>query len=85
MPWKPEYPGQTEPLWVWWMPDEPEDGLLGFHTKEDRNGFSRKAPGPFRRRIAKDGKTIRQHGDWRDIFIEEALDNTDYQAGRRYE
>lgn len=31
MAWKPEYPGQTEPLWVWWTPDEPEDGLLGFH------------------------------------------------------
>lgn len=62
--WKPDYPGQIEPLWVWWMPDEPEDGLLGFHTKKDRDSFSQKKPGPFRRRIAADGKTISQTETW---------------------
>ena len=65
--WKPEYPGQIEPVWVWWDRDEPEDGLLGFHTKADRDRFARKAPGPYRRRISPTGKTISQTETWSDI------------------
>lgn len=65
--WKPEYPGQTEPVWVWWERDEPEDGLLGFHTVKDCNRFSQGKPGPYRRRVAKDGKTISQLTTWADI------------------
>jgi hypothetical protein len=69
MPWKPEYPGQErEPVWTWWSRDEPEDGLLGFHTKQDRDRFSRNEPGPFRRRVADDGRTISQLADWKDVF-----------------
>ena len=56
------------PVWVWWDRDEPEDGLLGFHTKEDRDRFSKKAPGPYRRRISPDGKTISQLETWQDMM-----------------
>lgn len=54
-PWKPEYPGQREPAWVWWTPGEYDDDLAGFHTRVDRNEFKLGLPGPFRRRFkAKD-------------------------------
>lgn len=62
--WAPEYPGQTEPVWTWWDRDEPEDGLVGFHTREDRDRFAADRPGPFRRRISPIGKTISQLEDW---------------------
>lgn len=53
-------------VWTWWDRDEPEDGLLGFHTKKDRDNFSKGKPGPFRRRISSDGKTILQMETWSD-------------------
>jgi hypothetical protein len=67
--WKPEYPGQErEPVWVWWDRDEPEDGLLGFHTSEDCRRFSNSQPGPYRRRVAEDGRTIPQVGGWSEMI-----------------
>lgn len=54
-------------VWVWWDRDEPEDGLLGFHTKNDRDAFSQGGPGPYRRRISADGRTISQKELWADI------------------
>jgi len=69
MAWEPEYPGQErEPVWVWWERDEPENGLLGFHTAEDCDRFSAGGEGPFRRRIAADGKTISQTETWSDFI-----------------
>lgn len=59
-------------VWCWWDRDEPEDGLLGFHTKSDRDRFSSGKPGPFRRRIAKDGHTISQTRNYWDDLIAEA-------------
>jgi hypothetical protein len=67
------------------MADEPEDGLLGFHTRQDRDSFSRNAPGPFRRRIAQDGKTIRQNGDWRDFYVGQALEEISIKIRGGYE
>lgn len=63
--WTPEYPGQIEPVWTWWDRDEPEDGLLGFHTGEDRDRFKAGKLGPYRRRISPVGRTIPQTEDWR--------------------
>lgn len=60
----------TKYVWVWWDRDEPEDGLMGFHTKEDRDRFSRKEPGPYRRRVSKDAKTINQMNDWQEMMSE---------------
>lgn len=57
-------------VWVWWDRDEPEDGLLGFHTQEDRDNFHTKKPGPYRRRVAPNGKTISQMDDWNDQMSE---------------
>ncbi|ORE90953.1 hypothetical protein [Aurantimonas sp. 22II-16-19i] len=77
--WKPEYPSQErEPVWVWWDRDEPETGLVGFHTKEDRDRFQKKEPGPYRRRVSADGKTISQLADWQDWMQEcrDILKNT---------
>ena len=54
-------------VWVWWDRDEPEDGLLGFHTKEDRDTFSEDRPGPFRRRVSPDGRAVSQLETWSDI------------------
>lgn len=65
--WTPEYPGQIEPVWTWWDRDEPEDGLVGFHTFEDCRRFSDGKPGPYRRRISPTGKTISQTEDWRGL------------------
>ena len=39
------YPHGTEP----WHPGEPDDHLVGFATKEDRDAYQRHAPGPFER------------------------------------
>lgn len=51
--------------WVWWSPDEPEGDLLGFHTREDRDAFSRGEAGPFRRRVARPGQPgISQTETW---------------------
>lgn len=58
----------SKPVWVWWDRNEPEDGLLGFHTKEDRDRFSNKEPGPYRRRISPEGKTISQIEEWKDMM-----------------
>lgn len=54
--------------WRWWSRDEPEDGLLGFETVEDRDAFSRGDEGPFRRVISDDGRTIRQGETWREMM-----------------
>lgn len=51
-------------VWVWWDRDEPEDGLVGFHTAKDRDAFSKGKPGPYRRRVSPYGKTISQTEDW---------------------
>jgi hypothetical protein len=56
--------------WVWWDRDEPEDGLTGFHTAEDRDRFSRGDPGPFRRRISEDGHTVSQMWEWADFMAD---------------
>ena len=56
--------------WVWWDRDEPEDGLTGFHTREDRDRFSRNEPGPFRRRISSDGHTTSQMWGWGDLMAD---------------
>lgn len=56
--------------WVWWERDEPEDGLTGFHTKEDRDRFSKGGDGPFRRRISADGHTTSQTWQWDDMMSE---------------
>ena len=55
--WRPEYPGQKEPVWAWWSKGEREDDLLGFHTRSDRDAFSRGEQGPFRRRLCPRGET----------------------------
>lgn len=34
---------------VWWYPDEPEDNLHGFVTREHRDACDRGEPGPFLR------------------------------------
>lgn len=56
--WVPEYPGQATPTLAVWFDDEPEDGLSGFHSKEDRDAFARGEHGPFLRRVT--GNTFRQ-------------------------
>ena len=50
--------------WRWWNRTDPELGLLGFLTREDRDAFSANAPGPFRRIVATDGRTILQNEDF---------------------
>jgi hypothetical protein len=42
--------------WRWWNRDEPEAGLQGFVTREDRDRFSSGGPGPFRRVVALEGE-----------------------------
>ena len=55
--WRPEYPEQTrEPSWIWWERGEYEGDLLGFHTKQDRDRYSRGGSGPFRRRLCARGQ-----------------------------
>lgn len=51
-------------VWVWWDRDEPEDGLLGFLTEQDRDNFTTKKPGPYRRIVDPGGKKISQMDDW---------------------
>ena len=51
---------EKECLWRWWSKGYPETGLLGFHTREDRDGYEAGKQGPFRRRVSDDGRTIRQ-------------------------
>lgn len=77
MAWKPEYPGQKEPVWCWWDRDDNEDGLLGFHTKKDRDRFSKGGAGPFRRRISEHGKTIPQSETWPEMIdrLERGIDD----------
>lgn len=60
-------------LWRWWERDEPEVGLLGFHTKRDRDDFSAGKPGRFRRRVSDDGRTISQTETW-DVFVQGLCD-----------
>jgi hypothetical protein len=55
---------EREYLWRWWRRDEPETGLLGFHYRQDRDDFSAGKPGPFRRRVSEDGRTISQTEGW---------------------
>lgn len=68
----------SEHVWVWWDREEPEDGLLGFHTEEDRDNFQTKQPGPYRRRVDPNGKTISQMDSWDDMMsrVRQALNNT---------
>lgn len=54
-------------VWVWWERDEPEDGLVGFHTVKDRDAFSAGKPGPYRRRVSPLGKTTSQLEGWSDL------------------
>lgn len=70
--------------WVWWDRDEPEDGLLGFHTQGDLDRFSSNAPGPYRRRLSADGRTISQLATWADRMAEvkAALNGHSNNAGR---
>lgn len=63
--WRPSYPGQPAPQWRWWNRTDPELGLLGFLTKADRDFFSKGKPGPYRRIVAPDGRTILQNEDFR--------------------
>lgn len=56
--WTPDYPGQKEPKLVVWFVGEGEGGLSGFHSKQDRDAFSRGERGPFLRRVT--GNTYRQ-------------------------
>lgn len=58
---------ESEYLWRWWSRGEPESGLLGFHTRADRDAFSDGKPGPFRRRVSEDGRTISQTEMWDDM------------------
>ena len=51
--WRPEYPGQVEPVWVWWDREEWDGDLAGFHTREDRDRYQRGERGPFRRRFSR--------------------------------
>lgn len=61
----------TKLVWCWWDRDEPENGLLGFHTKADRDAFSAGKTGPFRRRLSADGRAIPQMNDlWADMVAE---------------
>lgn len=58
-------PCERDLPWVWWSPNEPEAGLTGFHTREDRDAFSRGEPGPFRRRLTRPGREdISQTETW---------------------
>ena len=63
--WKPMFPGQKEPQWRWWHRTDPELGLVGFLTRQDRDDFSADKPGPFRRIVSPYGKTILQNEDFR--------------------
>lgn len=38
-------------LWTWWRLGDPEDRLLGFCTRAERDACARGDPGPFRRRV----------------------------------
>lgn len=58
-------PQAAKPVWRWWGRQDPELGLLGFFTKADRDDFSDGRPGPFRRVVADDGRTIIQNEDFR--------------------
>ena len=50
--------------WRWWSRGECEEGLQGFHTREDRDRFSEGGSGPFRRVVAREGeRTIYQTTD----------------------
>jgi len=55
-------------VWTWWSRGDNEDSLLGFHTKKDRDAFSRGDAGPFRRRVADDGRTVLQTATWADMI-----------------
>lgn len=61
-------PEEEKLPWVWWERDEPEDDLLGFHTKEDLERFRKNLPGPYRRRISNNGRTISQLETWDDMM-----------------
>lgn len=74
---------QEEKLpWVWWDRDEPEDGLTGFHTREDCDRFSRDEPGPFRRRISADGHTTSQMWQWSDLIAAARIALASPDSGR---
>jgi hypothetical protein len=61
-------------VWCWWDRDEPEDGMVGFVTAQDRNKFSAGGRGPFRRILTSDGHTISQMSRFRDML----RDNSDH-------
>lgn len=39
----------AKPVWIWWLPCDPEHDLHGFLTIRDRDEYERGNPGPFRR------------------------------------
>lgn len=55
-----------KPVWVWWSPGEPEDGLLGFTTEAERDRFNPKDSGPYQRLVSPVGRTISQMESWED-------------------
>jgi len=73
--WRPAYPGQLEPQVRLWHRTDPELGLLGFLTKADRDAFSKSDhPGPFRRIVSEDGRTILQNEDFQGMVRRLAYD-----------
>ena len=62
----------TDPeiVWCWWDRGDSEEGLVGFHTRKDRDRFVSGEPGPFRRRVSPYGKTTSQTATWRDMVDE---------------
>ena len=60
--------------WRWWNRTDPELGLLGFFTKADRDAFSSGRAGPFRRVVARDGRTVLQNEDFRGMVRRMAHD-----------
>ena len=73
--WEPTFPGQEAPQVRLWCRTDPELGLLGFLTRQDRDAFSNTDhPGPFRRIVAKDGRTILQNEDFHGMVSRLAYD-----------
>ncbi len=57
-----------------WNRSDPELGLLGFATRQDRDRFSDGGQGPFRRVVADDGRTIIQGEGFRQMVRRLAYD-----------
>ena len=70
-------PKDDKIVWDWWTPGEPEIGMLGFHTPQDRDDYAGGKPGPFRRRLSPTGKTILQSESWGELMRRIELDDGD--------